>query len=267
MEKPLVSVIMGVYNCNDRQMLGRSVRSVLEQTLADLEFIICDDGSDDDTYSLLCDLAAEDDRIRLIRNDRNMSLAVALNKCIDNSTGKYIARQDADDYSLPERLESQAAFLDDNKDAGFVGSACLLYDSRGVHGQRHMPEMPDKKDFLFNSPFVHGSVMFRREVLSQAGGYVPKGKMRKFEDYDLFMRLYEKGIRGANLDSCLYAFHHDDDVRSVSFRLRMDEAAVRYEGFRRLGLLPKGAVYLLKPVILAFIPHRLINRIKKKHST
>lgn len=262
MSEPYLSVIMGVYNCPTEEMLNRAISSVLSQSFSDLELIICDDGSDNDTYKWLEKAAASDDRIILIRNKRNMSLAYSLNRCIEISRGRFIARQDADDYSLPDRFKLQIEYMETHPQISFVGSDCLLFDGENVCGKRKMPHHPKKIDFLFNSPFIHGSVMLRREVFDNAGVYRPCGYAHKYEDYDLFMRIYQHELRGANISIPLYAFF-DDNHRRVPRVMRIDEARVRYNGFKALGLLPFGYVYVLKPFALALLPNRVVNTLKK----
>lgn len=267
MSNPILTVIMCVYNCPSEQMLTRAVDSVLNQTFRDFEFLICDDGSTNGSRAWLREEARRDNRIRLLANEKNEGLAFALNKCLARAKGRYIARQDADDYSLPTRLQLQTDFLDSHKNIAFVGADCFLYDQNGVHGERHMPEYPCGKDFLFNSPFVHGSVMFRREVFDRCGLYRTVGKCRKYEDYDLFMRIYAEGLQGANLNRALYAFYSEEKKNFVSRRMRLDEFLVRKEGFRRLGLLPKGYPYVLKPLVLALIPNKALNWLKNRKKT
>ena len=106
-----VSVIMSVYNPGDFSQVRLAVESILDQTLEDLEFLIYDDGSDQETGKLLLELAGKDDRIRLLGGAENKGIAAGLNVCIRQSRGEYIARMDADDISLPRRLERQAEFL------------------------------------------------------------------------------------------------------------------------------------------------------------
>ncbi len=255
---PLISVIMGVYN-SDPEMLKKSVNSVLQQTLGDFELIICDDNSE----SGKLDFLPKDERIKLLSSGKNKGLARSLNLCIEAASGKYIARQDDDDWSAPDRFEKQAAFLSERKDIAFVGSDCALFDSGGeVHGERKMPAEVNKNDFLFNSPFIHGSVMFRREVFDRCR-YRTIGKTKKYEDYDLFMRLYAAGFKAANINEPLYYFYYDTKLRSVSFSMRVDEYKVRMNGFKKLGLLPKGYFHALKPLVLGLMPDRLQMRLKK----
>lgn len=261
---PLISVIMGVYNSNPDKLI-KAVSSVLSQSVSDIELIICNDGSENGIEKTLESIT--DSRVKIITFDENKGLAAALNACIDTAQGKYIARQDDDDISLSGRFEKQVGYLENHTDIDFIGTDCELYsdsaDNAGVYGERIMPKTIDKKSFLFNSPFIHGSMMFRREVFNKER-YRTLGKNKKYEDYDLFMRLCADGYKSANLSEKLYRFHYDKATRGVSFSMRCDEYKVRKEGFKRLGLMPQGFFYAVKPIILGFIPRKATIKLKEK---
>lgn len=258
---PLISVIMGVYN-SDPEKLKAAVESVLTQSVSDIELIICNDGSDNGTDKVLEGIS--DNRLKIITFTENRGLAMALNACIEAATGKYIARQDDDDLSLDGRFEKESDYLEKNPDIAFVGTACELYsETDGVYGEWIMPESIDKNSFLFNSPFIHGSVMFRSMVLKRHK-YRKLGNNYKYEDYDLFMRLCSYGYKSANLREKLYRFHYDKATRGVSGSMRYDEYKVRMDGFKKLGLMPRGFFYAIKPLILGIIPNKAIIKIKEK---
>ena len=259
---PLISVIMGIYN-SDVDKLRNAVYSVLGQSVNDIELIICDDGSTRDINDILSEIC-RDNRVKLIRLGENKGLAAALNVCLDMASGEYIARQDDDDISLPGRFEKQIAYLSKHSDIDYIGTACELYsDSEGIYGERIMPADIEKNSFLFNSPFIHGSMMFRRKVFEHHR-YRTLGRNRKYEDYDLFMRLCADGYKAANLTEKLYRFFYDTSTRCVSFSMRRDEYKVRMDGFKRLGLMSKGFVYALKPIALGILPRRTAMNLKKK---
>lgn len=258
-QKVSVSVILGIYNTSDPQILQRSIDSIREQTYTEWECIICDDGSADDTYKLLLSLTDQDKRFRIIRNKENLGLAAALNHCLKYARGRYIARMDADDGCVPNRLEKQVQFLDDNADYQIVGTSAGLFDEHGLWGHRKMPEMPGKKDFLWGSPFIHPSIMIRREALLAVHGYRVAKETRRTEDYDLFMRLYEKGYQGYNLQEELYEFREDKKAQKrKKYCYRIDEVKVRWKGFHLLGLMPRGLLYVLKPLIVGLIPYPVL---------
>ncbi|SDD91330.1 Glycosyltransferase involved in cell wall bisynthesis [Paenibacillus sp. UNCCL117] len=260
---PTVSVIMSVYNTNDAQVLQLSIQSILVQTFADFELIICDDGSTDDTYDILANICKCDSRIRLYKNDTNLKAAASRNRCISLSQGKYVAIMDADDCSAENRLEKQVAFLEQYEDYDFVGSSADLFDERGIWGRRTYENFPKNKDFLFVLPFVHASVLFRKNALVAIGGYRVARETARTEDYDLFMRLYANGSKGANLALVLYLVREDKAAyKRRKYRFRIDEVLVRYKGFKALGLLPAGYIYVVKPLIVGIIPQGLLKRAK-----
>lgn len=262
MEKPLISVIMGVYNANEQQ-LDLAISSILMQTYTNLEFIICDDASNNGTSQWLQKYADRDSRIRILRNDQNKKLATTLNRCIAAARGEFIARQDDDDISDPTRLERQYQFLMEHEEIDFVGSNCCLYNKhKGVFGQRYMPEFPQKKDFAFNSPFIHGSLMFRSSCLNINCCYRTCRWTDRTEDYDLFMHMYSLDKRGANIQENLYCYHYGSQQQHIAMRYRMDEMVLRYQGFRKLGMLPRYSFYVVKPVFLGLMPDDMVTRLR-----
>ena len=134
---PNVSIIMGVYNCKNYNLLRKSVESILQQTYKDYEFIICNDGSTNNTLEELKKIAQSDSRIKIISYEKNRGLNHALNECLAVSQGKYIARQDDDDVSKPERLKKQVQFLDENREYAIVGT----YDGVAYYSKRVYDEV------------------------------------------------------------------------------------------------------------------------------
>lgn len=263
MTQPLISVIIGAYNVESEDVLQRTVGSVLRQSYGNFECVICDDGSQNETYSWLQRISKSDRRIVLLKNDQNIGLAATLNKCLAITKGELIARQDTDDMSEPQRFAEQVNFLNKNQHIAFVGCNCILYDENGIWGERCFPELPLKRDFLFGSPFVHGTLMFRKDCLQAVGGYRVAKETLRTEDYDLQMRLYAAGYYGSNIQEKLYHFLEDEAaMKRRKYRYRIDEAVVRQKGFTALGLMPGAIPYVIKPLIVGLIPMQLLNRMK-----
>lgn len=108
---------------------------------------------------------------------------------------------------------------------------------------------PGKVDFLWNIPFNHPAAMFRRKCVEQAGGYRVTWYTKRMEDYDLFFRLYAAGYRGWNLSEPMYLYRLDkDNYKRRTFASRIEEILVRYEGYKVLGILPIGVLFLMKPL-------------------
>ena len=264
--EPIVSVIMGVYNIGSLTVFRQSVESILTQTFRKFELILCADGSTADTWRRLESLASQDNRIKLLQNCRNEGLAAALNYCVDIAQGRFIARHDADDFSLSDRFSRQVDFLEEHPKFGFVGSSTDVFDSSGVWRRRRFPAHPEPEDFLFTLPFIHGSLMFRKEIL-EANPYKVTKATRRAEDYELLMRLYARGIQGANLQEPLYLFQEDRSrQRHQKFVHRINEMKVKWTGFQALGLMPKALPYIVKPLLVGLIPADVLRKLKQKRS-
>lgn len=257
-----ISVIMGIYNPRDIEMLKKSIESILTQTYENFEFIICDDFSNLEIQKILLEYKEKDKRIIVIRNSRNMGLAASLNNCLEKATGKYIARQDDDDISKNDRFEKEIEFLKKNKEYDFVGCNLELFDKNGVWGYRKHKEKPQKEDFLYGNQFPHPAMILTKKCMDEVNGYRAKKKTRRTEDYDLFMRLYAKGYRGYNIQENLYLYN--EDIYGYSkrkFRYRIDEFWLRLEDFKELKLMPKGYIYIFKPILSGLMPKKLLKKI------
>lgn len=263
----LISVIMAVFEIPDKNVLQKSIYSILSQSYKNIELIICDDGSKDGTFELIQELTVNDSRVILLHNHLNMGAAKARNCCIEHSSGNYIAIMDADDYSDPSRLDTQLQILKENTDISFVGTRGLYFGEkiRG-HKEYWYCEKPAERDFLFTLPFVHASILFRKEVLLKSGGYSVSRSVRRSEDYDLLMRLYALGYKGYNLAAPLYFIRADDNMfRRRKYRYRFNEFIVKFNGFKNLNLMPLGIVYAVKPLVVGLLPQKVLNYAKEKY--
>lgn len=255
---PKVSVIMGVYNITDKPVLEKSINSILNQTFTDFEFIICDDGSNDNTLDVVKDVCQNDERVIFLKNEKNMGLAYVLNKCLKNAKGEYIARMDADDESALNRFEKQVEFLDSHPDYGVVTSNANVFDSTSIWGELKYSEEIKKEDFLMNNPIVHGAVMVRKSVYDMAEGYRDIPMTYRVEDYDLFMRIFAKGIKIHTIQEKLFNYREDKKTQKRrKYKYRINEAKVRHYGFKLLGLYPKGIIFVIKPLIVGLLPQGL----------
>ncbi|HLD82791.1 MAG TPA: glycosyltransferase [Candidatus Omnitrophota bacterium] len=190
-----LSVILSAYNSQDT--ISQAIESVLTQSFRDFEFIIIDDGSMDNTAAIVGDYQEKDKRIVLIQQE-NKGLTKSLNTGINLAKGEYIARQDADDLSSPDRLLEQVNFLDRNKEIGFAGSSCEVVDEKGYFLNYAYAVNNPKKNIARlkkQNIFCHGSMIFRRLALNNAHGY--RDFFKYAQDYDLYLRLIEFTIPGA----------------------------------------------------------------------
>lgn len=256
-----VSVIMGVYNPVSEAGLWQAVDSIRRQTFKEWELILCDDGSDASHSAMIGRLAGMDERIVFLRNEENMGLGYSLNRCLHRAMGKYIARMDDDDISKEERLEKEYTFLERHPQYEWVGSNAELFDAGGTWGTDYVPRFPRAEDFLRYSPYIHPSVMFRRRFLVECGGYQTTELTRRCEDYELFMRLHGQGARGYNIQESLLAYREDEtSYRKRTAKTRGREAAVRLDGFRKLGILrPDTFHYVLRPLVAGVVPSAILR--------
>ncbi len=222
---PLVSVILPVYN--GERYLRESIESILTQTFRDYELVIVDDGSTDATAALLDTYT--DPRIVRLTNPTNIGLIGSLNRALKLVRGTYIARMDADDISLPNRLEQQVEFLDNNPEIGIVGTRLQVIDSFG----KVRESVPDKRPIspqvihwmmFFGCMVTHATMMSRREVLDALGSYDPA--FEHAEDYELFLRA-SFITRMANLPEALYQVREHDQRVSAVYSSAQQESSNR----------------------------------------
>lgn len=262
-DMPKVSVIMGIYNETNKKQVKEAVDSVLGQSFSDFEFLIYDDGSKDENYKWLEEYCREDARIHFSHNPKNRGLSAVLNDCMKQAEGEYIARMDADDISERERFARQVAFLDSHQDYAWVGCHAKLIGESEVWGQREVTEIPVNTDFLQTSPFIHPTVMFRTEILRQAGGYSEEPMAQRVEDYELFMRLYADGWQGYNIQQYLFYYRESrDSFQKRKYRYRINECRVRYRGFGGMGIRKGNFRYVLKPLLVGLVPAWLNQKLR-----
>lgn len=191
---PAISIVMSVYN--GEPFLSEAIESMLNQSFSDFEFIIINDGSTDESGETLKKYAQKDPRIILIQQS-NHGLIFSLNKGITKAKAPLIARMDADDIALPERLQMQKSFMDQNPQIHALGGSIIMIDGSGkslgkVTYPRHGPKLDE---YIYNrgSPLAHPSVLMRRDTILILGGY--RQAYKHAEDYDLWLRLHKiKGI-------------------------------------------------------------------------
>lgn len=199
---PLVSVVLSVFN--DEAYVRESIESIIEQTYSNLEIIIINDGSNESTVKILEEYQEKDNRIKLIHQS-NKGLALSLNRGMELASGFYIARMDSDDISLKGRIATQVKALLKNKDVVALGSNADVIDRDGVYIYKiEKPLTWDeiKKTLPYRSPFIHPSVIFKREEALKVGGYpnVPVG-----QDLLFFSKLSKIG-KFMNIDESLIKY-------------------------------------------------------------
>lgn len=257
---PRISVIMGVYNCEDT--LEEAINSIINQTFTDWELIICDDASKDNTYLLAKKYADEyPNKIKVIKNETNLTLAPTLNKCLTLAKGEYIARQDGDDISKDTRLEEELKFLEENKEYDLVATNMISFDENGEQGIHQLKEFPNKIDFLKNgTTFSHATILMKSEVFNVLGGYCEESYAKQAEDYELWSRFFLNGYKGYNLHKNLYLVRENMDAykrRSAKRRLRgIKLNLIIYSKLKAPIICYKN---ILKDIIAIFVPTKIFS--------
>jgi glycosyltransferase involved in cell wall biosynthesis len=219
---PTVSVLLAVHN--GAPFVAAAVESVLGQTFHDLELLVVDDASTDDTPEILA--AVADRRLGVLRNDEQAGLARSLNRGLDDAAGRYVARLDADDVAQPDRLERQVEAIQRQSGVAVLGSAISDLNADGDVGRTHV--LPGgaralRWHALFSSPFFHPTVLVDRELLDRQGlRYDPA--FLESEDYDLWTRVFAFGD-GANLRAPLVLKR----VHEAQASLRRKEVQERFQ--------------------------------------
>ena len=237
---PTVTVLMPVYN--GEKYIKDAIESILNQTFTDFEFLIIDDGSTDKTPDILKEYAQRDSRIRLERNEQNLQIAATLNKGLSLATAPLIARMDADDISLPERLEKLVAFMIANPDITVCSGAIAFF----IHGANAPDEiwMPPteheaiRAKLFFESCIYHPVSIYRKEqICVYAEGY--DNSMPPAEDYDLWVRLsMNSTVRFANLPEvlCRYRYYGKEEKHTELQKRKAN--LVREKLLHHINLIP-----------------------------
>lgn len=220
-----VSVVMPVYNAG--RYLHRAIESVLAQTFRDFELICIDDGSTDGSIEVLQAYASRDARIHVLQNERNLGEPVTRNTGMAVARGEYIAIQDADDVSLPQRLERQVAYLQATPAVSVLGAAMLVVGKHEV-ASRHWPAFETdvvlRCLLLVMNPLAHPSVVLRRRVIQEIGGY--QENLAAAVDYELWVRAASV-CKFANLPEVLVRYRqHSMQATYQNIALRNKRAEI-----------------------------------------
>lgn len=257
-KQPKVSIIMGIYNCEST--LRESIESIINQTYTNWELIMCDDCSKDNTFNVAKEYKEKyPNKIKLIKNEKNLTLGPTLNRCIELVEGKYIARQDGDDLSSIDRLQKQVEFIEKNNKWDLVGTGMTSFDDNGNHGMRFTKEIPMPKDLMKGTTFAHATILIKSNVMKDLNGYSEESCTNQVEDYHLWFRFFEKGYRGYNLQESLYYVREDREAyKRKNLKRRLNEIKVMIEGCKRLNLSIISYIMILKPIVASIIPQKLL---------
>lgn len=231
--RPAVSVILPVHNGGAK--VGLAINSILNQTFKNFELIVVDDGSSDNTFDVISKF--KDERIRFY-SQKNIGLAKTLVMATKIAKGDFIARQDHDDLSLPDRLSKQVRHLQENPNVVLIGAAAKITQN-GYFTGRYLKFSTADRDLrwqlIFLNPFVHSSVMFRKTSYIEAGGYRSDLDSQP-EDYDLWSRMSHTG-KLANIPEVLVEYEESPEslCRLNPDRLKLNVANIRAKNLKYSG--------------------------------
>lgn len=264
---PIVSIIMSAYKKDNPIHLKKAILSIITQTLTDIEVIIIGDGELSlEQLSVLEEYIKADERVKVYRNEQNMGLGYSMNRAISLSRGKYIARMDADDISLPERLEKQVLYLEEHQDCDLVGTfAYEIDENENIVFHKRLPVTSDDIYYFLakRDPFIHPSVMFRRNFFDKVGNYnikVPLG----IEDTELWCRAFLlKRTKGANIPEFIYIFRAGSGFynRRRGLGNGIQELKLRCNHIRQNKLSPHYYIYPVTMFIVRMLPRKVVKLI------
>lgn len=243
-EQPLVSVIVACYN--GEQYIDQCFEALIHQTYSNIEILVCDDASTDDSLNKLQQWAEKDSRVKVLHNAFNLFAAASRNRCFKEAKGDYFCIQDVDDISLPNRIERLLEVIQ-SEDVDFVSSPMQCFDG-SLNNLTEVieckKEYPNKKDFLRNIAFCHPATLFTRECIEQVNGYRVSPDTRRCQDYDMFMRLYAAGYKGKNIKEPLYLYRRDEGnfKRGQTYVTAKCAYKVRKYGFKQMNIPPPSSL-------------------------
>ena len=261
----LVSVVMPVYNAE--LYVEESIESIIGQTFKDWELIVVDDASTDGSLALVKKFADNDCRIKVISLSNNVGQLRARNRGIIASRGKYYAVQDADDISLPERLEKQVAFMEANPKLAIVGSNIQIMDEKGcVYAERYYPESTEavKKSAILSNPFAASAAIVKTDVLKKLGGY-PLHTKKIAEDYALWLKILTE-YDGGNIPLFLikYRLFQSGDKNTVRQKLINNIRAKRIWVLHKQYFSSMALVRFILENIMILLPQSFVLMMFKK---
>jgi glycosyltransferase involved in cell wall biosynthesis len=209
MNNPKVSVLISTFN--NSKYLEKSIESILDQTYKNLEILVSDDNSTDNSVAILKKMQQKNSNLKIYKNSVNQGLTKSLNKLIRVAEGEIISRHDTDDISFRTKIQTQLDFLQ-NKNLDFCTSRALVMNSeKKIPGYSFY--LPNNILIKFKNPFIHGTLLIKKNVLEEIGGY--NEKFIYAQDYDLFSRLIKSGYKYDVVKEPLYLLNTKDNISSL----------------------------------------------------
>lgn len=270
----MVSIILPTYN--GRERIGSAIRSVLNQSYDNFELLIIDDGSPDSIDKIIGSF--NDHRVKYFKNEKNLGIQKTLNRGLKNSTGDYIARIDDDDEWIDkDKLQKQVRFLEQNKDHVLVGTSANIIDGSGVKIAEYDLPTTDAKireRMLLRNCFLHSTILVRRSVLGEVGGYSENENIRHVEDYELWLRVGVKG-KIANIpdvttnlmvhSSSITAQNRVTQSKKIMYLIKQNKT--KYPNYLFGYMLLTLRIFFFKLIYIIPFPKTLLYRIQRLYKS
>lgn len=258
-ETPLISVVMPVYN--GAATVLAAANSVLGQTYRNIELLVVDDQSTDDTVKLLG--SVQDPRLRIISNPKRGGIGAIRRYGTARAKGEYVAVQDADDISYPERLGAQLEHMRRNS-LKLCGTWAYLVLPDGTREEFRHPTEPEviRKNIIRTNCFVNSTMMFAKDAYEAAGGYDPSPGLSYVEDYDLWLRMAARFPAG-NLPRIMVEYTAPRDDFRYLWREQTRTAKARLRAIARYGYSVRHLPFVFTPLLAAFLPKTLKLKVRK----
>ena len=209
MNKKLISVLLPVFNAEED--INIAIQSILNQSYKDLELLIIDDGSTDNSYQICMNISEQDNRVKVFKNHNNLGLTKSLNLLINESNGEYLARQDADDWSEGTRFEKQLKFMnDENIDVVYARS--VRNDTQNIF-PRLSYYLPLNFVLRYKNPLIHGTMLAKKNIIEKVGGY--DEKFIYSQDYKLAFDLINLGFKLRIMKNVLYKSNFINNISTT----------------------------------------------------
>ena len=256
-----IAVIMSVFN-EKNEYLTLSIESILNQTYKEFDFIIVDDGTSKENKEIIKKYRLQDERIIVIENKENIGLVKSLNKAINYTNAKYIARMDSDDVSHSDRLEKQLKYMEKNKQYTLIGTRCNYMNNNGVYMQSKFYGEVSKEMLAKFCVFFHPSIMVNTSILKKVHGY---DNYLRNEDYALYFKLYTLGYKGYVIKDVLLDYRQDmNSFKRKKYADRIIEAKIRKKYLKILNIsYIKRVIYTIKPLVAGCVPGKVMYLYKK----
>lgn len=254
-----ISVIITAYNAE--KYINESIESIISQTYRNWIIIAVDDGSSDKTYKILNQFKIKlKNQFILIKNKKNLGINISLNKALEDVKTPFFCRQDADDISLPNRLEILINAIKNKPKYYFVSSRMRGINNSNLIFPLKIINYPNKENFITSLPFCNAPTLFRSVILDKVQFNTSKIYKKRFEDYEFFFKCYLNNFFGYNIMNITYLARQDlDYYNKISIYQRFVEVYLKYNIYKKFNLNFQCSIHIILPLIKLLIPNKLIK--------